>query len=91
MNWTLDLHIFSDPKLCIHYSQVFDEQFMKKTQNPNINYACCRMIDSPPVTKLLFFRDWIANLKKKKGSLIIEVLNPVMHKCICSDNSKYLS
>lgn len=76
MNWALNLHIMSDPKLCIHYSQVFDEQFMKKNPktknkpkqnktNPNINHVFCRMIDSPPVTKL-FFRDWIANLKKKK-------------------------
>lgn len=33
MNWALNLHIMSDPKLCIHYSQVFDEQFMKKNKN----------------------------------------------------------
>lgn len=33
MNRALNLHIMSDPKLCIHYPQVFDEQFMGKKNN----------------------------------------------------------
>jgi len=92
----------SDP---VTYSlfTVFDAQFLKTKPNPpNITDAFCRMIDSPAVTKLLFFHDGIANLKKNqtrtnipqknqqnktpKHSLITEVLNPVMHKCFCSDN-----
>lgn len=53
MDWALNLHIVSDPKLCIHYSQEFDELFMKK--HPDINYAFCGMTDLLSVTKLMFF------------------------------------